>query len=252
MNSRDYSTFLNGATKQELDRLDMLAGDFKIQASKLTIEGHYNGERLPGDDWEYFKARFNKLPSYWTKILEGSEEFSIKRKSKNGLISWFISDVDDWRMDRLANRGKLIPGSGNRLPLGLWDFFDDFIEDGSLVSIVKIYRMENGKTELIFNFRESLTPDDQGNIRWNFVWRYRDVKITKVMRAQRVHNREREMFALNVLLLVYTILVYCVFGIDDCSKWQFVCLISLPHLIIMIIIILLASICPPESPEIRT
>ena len=34
MNSIDYSTFLNGATKQELDRLDMLAGDFKIQASK--------------------------------------------------------------------------------------------------------------------------------------------------------------------------------------------------------------------------
>ena len=148
----------------------------------------------------------------------------------------------------MANSGKLIPSSGTQR----WDFYDDFIEDGSLVSIVKIYRMENGKTELIFNFRESLTPDDQGNIRWNFVWRYRDVKITKVMRAQRVHNREREMFSLNVLLLVYTILVYCVFGIDDCSKWQFVCLISLPHLIIMIIIILLASICPPESPEIRT
>ena len=119
------------------------------------------------------------------------------------------------------------------------------------MSIVKIYRMENGKKELILDFRESLTPDDQGNIRWNFVWRYRDVKITKVMRAQRVHNREREMFALNVLLLVYTL--YCtLYCIEDYSKGQFVCLICLPQLIIMIIILLLASICPPESPEIRT
>ena len=108
----------------------------------------------------------------------------------------------------MANRGKLIPGSGNRLPLGLWDFYDDFIEDGSLVSIVKTYRMENAKTELIFNFRESLTPDDQGNIKWNFVWRYRDVKITKIMRAQRVHNWKREMFVLNVLMAVYTL--YCI------------------------------------------
>ena len=166
MNSIDYSTFLNGPNKQELDRLDLLAGDFKIQSSKLRIEGLYNGERLPPDDWEYFKACFNKFPPCWIKILEGAEEFSIKRKSKNGLRTWFMSDYDFW-VDRLANRGKLIPGSGNRLPLGLWDFYDDFIEDGSLVSIVKTYRMENAKTELIFNFRESLTPDDQGNIKWD-------------------------------------------------------------------------------------
>ena len=90
-------------------------------------------------------------------------------------------------MDRLANRGKLIPGSGNRLPLGLWDFFDDFIEDGSLVSIVKIYRMENGKTELILDFRESITPDDYGNIMWNVELIYREIKITKVMWAIKEH-----------------------------------------------------------------
>ena len=183
MNSIDYSTFLNGATKQELDRLNLLAGDFKIQASKITIEGHYNGERLPPDDWEYFKACFNKFPSCWIKILEGAEEFSIKRKSKNGLRTWFMSDVDHWRMDRLANRGKLIPGSGNRR----WDFYDDFIEDGSLVSIVRIYRMENGKTELALNFRESITPDDYGNIMWNVELIYREIKITKVMWALKEH-----------------------------------------------------------------
>ena len=83
----------------------------------------------------------------------------------------------------MANRGKLIPGSGNRR----WDFYDDFIEDGSLVSIVKTYRMENGKTELALNFRESITPDDYGNIMWNVELIYREIKITKVMWALKEH-----------------------------------------------------------------
>ena len=83
----------------------------------------------------------------------------------------------------MANRGKLIPGSGNRP----WDFYDDFIEDGSLVSIVNIYKMENGKVESILNFRESITPDDYGNIMWNVELIYREIKITKVMWALKEH-----------------------------------------------------------------
>ena len=200
MNSIDYSTYLNGPNKQELDRLDMLAGDFKIQASKLRIEGHYNGERLPPDDWEYFKACFEDLPTCRAKILEGTEEFFIQRRSKNGLRTWFMSDYDFW-VDRLANRGKLIPSSGTRC----WDFYDDFIENGSLVSIVKIYRMENGKTELVFNFRESITPDDQGNIKWDVAWRYRDIKIIKVMWAQRENNVK--MFFYVIIILFHLLLL---------------------------------------------
>ena len=75
MNSMDYSTYLNGPNKQELDRLDMLAGDFKVQASKFRIEGHYNGERLPPDDWEYFKAYFNVSTfwTFWIEMIEGKE-----------------------------------------------------------------------------------------------------------------------------------------------------------------------------------
>ena len=33
----DYSTFLTDTTKDELDRLDKLEGDFKVLASKLTM-----------------------------------------------------------------------------------------------------------------------------------------------------------------------------------------------------------------------
>ena len=44
MNRMDYSTYLTGTTKKELDRLDMLAGDFKVQASKLTFEAVRDGK----------------------------------------------------------------------------------------------------------------------------------------------------------------------------------------------------------------
>ena len=50
MNRLDYSTYLNGTAKDELDRLDNLAGKFLITASKLTIEAHYQGNKLPSDD----------------------------------------------------------------------------------------------------------------------------------------------------------------------------------------------------------
>ena len=48
----DYSTYLNGTTKVELDRLDKLEGNFRIQSSKLTIDAFVYGKRLPSDDWE--------------------------------------------------------------------------------------------------------------------------------------------------------------------------------------------------------
>ena len=39
MNRMDYSNYLNGTVKEELDGLDRLAGKFRVQASKLTIVG---------------------------------------------------------------------------------------------------------------------------------------------------------------------------------------------------------------------
>ena len=61
-NRLNYSTYLNGTVKDELDRLDRIEGNFRIQASKLTVEAHYKGMRLP-DDWGIFKECF-KAVSY--------------------------------------------------------------------------------------------------------------------------------------------------------------------------------------------
>ena len=38
MNKMDYSTYLTGTTKDELDKLDKLAGRYKIQSSNMVNE----------------------------------------------------------------------------------------------------------------------------------------------------------------------------------------------------------------------
>ena len=43
MQRMDYSTYLTGNTKDELDRLEHLAGKYRIQSSKLTIEAAKKG-----------------------------------------------------------------------------------------------------------------------------------------------------------------------------------------------------------------
>ena len=74
---------------------------------------------------------------------------------------------------------------------GHWDFVDDFIEDGSLVRIIKVYRRRNGKVELAVSYRDSITPDGQGNIIWNKMWRYGHIKITRCTWAKRVNEEQK-------------------------------------------------------------
>ena len=91
MKNIDYSTYLTGVTKEELDRLDKLEGKYRIQSSKVTIEAHYNGKRLPSDDWEYFMECFGKrIPDDLIKFVESEHEFSIIQESRNGLRTWVV------------------------------------------------------------------------------------------------------------------------------------------------------------------
>ena len=81
----DYSTYLNGTTKDELDGLGRLAGNYKIHASKTTIEavsneldeGHGVGfvsSRGPVSDWEHFKEIFEGiLRTDLIKLIEGTK-----------------------------------------------------------------------------------------------------------------------------------------------------------------------------------
>ena len=182
-NRMDYSNFLNGAVKEELDGLDRLAGKFRVQASKLTIVGIHQGEILPSNDWEYFKKCLKLLPGGLLWFIEGKEEFTIE-ESKNGLRTWTISDVDGWKdKDLLANKGCV-----NVQKSGMWSHIDDFIEDGWLVNTKKAWDVSKGKMELGLDFRESFTVNKRGDVLRSYNWSApnRNLKITKVMLAHRV------------------------------------------------------------------
>ena len=148
MNRMDYSTYLNGTVKDELDRLDRLEGKYRIQGSKLTIEG------LHQDDWEYFKECLgNRVPMGLVNVIEGKEGFTIS-ESKNGQRTWIISDVDGWKnRELLKSRGYLKLQRSGRHPT--WNHFDYFIEDGWLVNTQKgwdhqdYHDMLNGKNGII-------------------------------------------------------------------------------------------------------
>ena len=72
---------------------------------------------------------------------------------------------------------------------GKWSRCDDFIEDGRLVSVAKLYQATtNGKMEDLVIRRFSTTIGKEGNVMWEFMWGAPklNVKITKVMWALRL------------------------------------------------------------------
>ena len=76
--------------------------------------------------------------------------------------------------------------------MGLWTYWDEFIEDGKLVGVLKGFVMNNGKMELAFDCRDSITTDKEGIIVREFMWSQPadNIKITKVMWARRMKRDE--------------------------------------------------------------
>ena len=184
MNRMDYSTYLNGTVKDELDRLDRLEGKYRIQDSKLSIEG------LHQDDWEYFKAYTGiygiPIPRCVVRLIEEltelTKEFSIT-ESKNGARTWILSVgfLDRYLLTEKGHLKETMEG-------GLWTFEDDFIEDGRLVGVKQWHEVYNGKYGLVANFSDSITTDKQGNVVWSFMYNLpkKNIKFTKTMWALRV------------------------------------------------------------------
>ena len=198
----DYSTYLNGTTKDELDGLGRLAGNYKIHASKTTIEAVSNeldegqgvvfeSSRGPISDLEHFKEIFEGiLRTDLISFIEGTKYFSIV-ESKTGPRKWVISDVDGVDKVWLTGRGDLKQESS------FWGRHDHFIEDGMLVTLYERY---NEKMEKILTVRDNIATDKQGNVIREFIWTQAngmqcecntycylnaEFKITKVMWAQR-------------------------------------------------------------------
>ena len=178
----DYSTYLTGNTKDELDRLNNLEGDYKIHSSKMTIEAFHDGKRLPSDDWETFKQYGGqRTPNVFAKFIESATDFIIV-ETFDGPRAWHGGFENiNWGKAFLTVSGTLKQNPRT----GHWHHFDDFIEDGKLVSVIKIYEMKDGKMENVVDYCHSLTPNKQGNVKWEFTWNVpkQNMKITKVMWA---------------------------------------------------------------------
>ena len=196
MNKMDYSTFLGGTTKDELDKLDKLAGRYRINSSKLAVEAIDN-EKLwkvstsaavvPIDDWEYLKeVLLGKLPIGLINFIEGTEEFIIAdtkalwSESTDEHRNWVMLNKHRMKRELLTSRGKLVKST----KAGRWIYSEGFIEDGKLMTDMKFF---NSKMEMDLCITDSINTDKEGNIIWKFTWSMpaRNIKITKIMWAVR-------------------------------------------------------------------
>ena len=176
----DYSTYLNGAAKEELDQLKKMAGHFKIQSCELSIEGD---EKPALDDWEqvkeYLKENLqDEEAGGLVNFMDDTGDLSIYEKEDNGRRFWLVSDVDGMKKHLLSNTSSWEETYSERTHQ------QDFIEDGKLVHTTKIAVLNNeGKMELVFDLYVSFTVDKQGNVIRELIYSFPDknIKITLVM-----------------------------------------------------------------------
>ena len=157
----DYSTYLNGAAKEELDQLKKMAGHFKIQSCELSIEGD---EKPALDDWEqvkeYLKENLqDEEAGGLVNFMDDTGDLSIYEKENDGRRFWLVSDVDGIKKHLLSNTSYWEETHSEMIQR------QDFIEDGKLVHTTKRAEKNNeGKMELVFDLYVSFTVDKQGNV----------------------------------------------------------------------------------------
>ena len=177
-NKMDYSTFLNGTFKEELDRLDWLAGDFRIQASKLVIEASFEGKKS-SDDIQKKIRKF--MPEGLIGIIDGMAKFKIVEKVKGGRRTWTYCDVNGVSKD-LSKADYWEETSSEFVHR------EDFIEDGWVVNVTKASAMLKGKMTFWLDLYDAFTIDKEGNLLRKFIWKnpHSNITVTKLLRSIRV------------------------------------------------------------------
>ena len=172
-NRMDYSTYLNGIAKEELDILENLAGKFRIMESEVIVREWPSEKPL---DWR----TTIRLPKPLIKFLYGTAVFSIEEQMVDGEKTWIISDVNGEKEDLMPRRWK---EQGN-----LWIHEEGFIEDGKLVHVTKATELHNGKMRLWLDLYDSFTVDREGNLFRKFIYigPQSGIKVTRTMRALRI------------------------------------------------------------------
>ena len=180
-NKMNYSAYLNGTTKEELDQLKKMTGHFKIETEcDLRIVGDEQPEFYDIEQViEYLKESLkDDTAGGLVNVTENTGAFSIYEKEENGRRFWLVSDVDGKEKHFLSNASSWEETYSERIER------QDFIEDGKLVHIAKIaVRNNEGKMELVFDLYVSFTVDKQGNVIRKLIYSFPDknIKITIVM-----------------------------------------------------------------------
>ena len=186
-NRMDYSSYLNGVAKEELDRLDRLAGDFKIE----TVEFIHQGRKVATEDLEQFEECLKqRVPKEVTDLLFGKREISIVERISSRGRTWVIYDMDGREKNLMCREGfsyKEVPG--------LLKYYEDYIEDGILVNSDKWLGERDGKADLALELYDSFALDKQGNLIREFMFNCPDIdlKFTKVAKAVRVIDEQTTM-----------------------------------------------------------
>ena len=188
----DYTDYLAGKTKSEMDMLDRLDGRFQVQASHLIVERYSGGDEMPLDELDEWQ-----IPSSLMKFFRwnGGAEISIVETSSSEARTWVISDVDGLEKHfQLRSRGLL--------QSDYWIHVDDFIEDGKLISARKVFAMVDGQVDrdgprwakvdkgLVMEYVDSYSMDKKGNLVREFICSIpiANIKITKVMYYDKIWN----------------------------------------------------------------
>ena len=102
----DYSSYLTGKTKEELDGLDKFAGHFVVKTASTKASN--KGKILSEEEWNSWRQDWPIcLRSFW----DGADEFSIFERIHDGKREWEILDRDgSIKKLQLSSRGAKIQG----------------------------------------------------------------------------------------------------------------------------------------------
>ena len=168
----DYSSYLNGTAKEELDRLNELAGKYRIEDVRLTLDGC---------DWQDLKE-MAQMPKWVMNILEGKPDFSIVENMNNGIRTWIARSANGTEKDLLLDADFWEETSDLRTHR------ESFIKDGAVVNLTNVSKMCNGERRVCLSLYHSFTLDQQGKLIRRFIISrpHLGIKVTKDILAFRI------------------------------------------------------------------
>ena len=167
----DYSSYLNGTAKEELDRLNKLAGKYRIEDVRLTLDGC---------NWQDLK-KMAQMPKWVMNMLEGKPDFNIVENMNNGMRTWVVRSVNGTEKNFLLDTDFWEEKSD------LWTHRESFIEDGAVVNLTNVSKMCKGERRLCLSLYHSFTIDQQGKLIRRFIIDrpHLGIKVTKDILAVR-------------------------------------------------------------------